>query len=179
MQAIRALLAALAVSLTLCAGGAADAAGRGGTPPPSLYAPGWDAGAPAMVGSAAWGAGGALARSGADLVAEAARYVGSGKFTALPGAWCADAVSFWLEATGRPPLKNRMAASALIYGPHVVNPQPGDLVVMRTRRGYAGHVGVVAAVEPDGSIEIVSGNWRRRVARSVIPRWSVTAFVRP
>jgi len=118
-------------------------------------------------------------RSGSDLVAEAARYVGSGKFTELPGAWCADAVSFWLKATGRPPLANRMAASALGYGPHVANPQPGDLVVMRTRRGYAGHVGIVAAVNADGSIEVVSGNWRHRVARSVISRRSVTAFVRP
>ena len=127
----------------------------------------------------AWGAGGAAACAGADLVAEAARYVGSGKFTSPPGTWCADAVSFWLEATGRPPLKNRMAASALSYGPHVANPQPGDLAVMRTRRGYAGHVGVVARVNPDGSIEIVSGNWNRRVARSVIARGSVTAFVRP
>jgi cell wall-associated NlpC family hydrolase len=72
-----------------------------------------------------------------------------------------------------------MAASALSYGPHVSNPRPGDLVVMRTRRGAAGHVGIVVGVEPDGSIEIVSGNWSHHVARAVISRRSVTAFVRP
>ncbi|MGA2492057.1 MAG: hypothetical protein ABSF67_03800 [Roseiarcus sp.] len=45
----------------------------------------------------------------------------------------------------------------------------------RTRRGYTGHVGVVA----DGSIEIVSDNWGHRVARSGFSRWAATAFVRP
>ena len=145
----------------------------------SLDAPDWTHGAPAILGRAAVAGGVAAWRSGSDMVAEAARYVGSGKFTELPGAWCADAVSFWLKATGRPPLANRMAASALSYGPHVANPQPGDLVVMRTRRGYAGHVGVFVGFDAAGDVEIVSGNWGHRVTRGVIPRRSVTAFVRP
>ena len=112
-----------------------------------------------------------------DLVTEAARYIGSGKFTRLPGAWCSDAVSFWLRAIGKPPLANRMAAAALSYGPRVSNPSPGNLVVVRTRRGYAGHVGVVEGVNADGSVRIISGNWGRRVARGTIPRWQVTAFI--
>jgi uncharacterized protein (TIGR02594 family) len=183
----RAPQAALLALACLGLAGAAAAHGRAGPALPSLYAPGWRAGAPAIAGRAAWDAtwdatwrgGGALARSGSDLAAEAARYVGAGKFTGLPGAWCADAVSFWLKATGRRPLADRMAASALRYGPHVAEPRPGDLVVMATRRGSAGHVGVVEAVEADGSIAIVSGNWGDRVARGVISRRQATAFVRP
>ena len=38
---------------------------------------------------------------------------------------------------------------------------------------------IVAGVAAGGSIEIISGNWGRRVARAVIPRGDVTAFVRP
>ena len=164
--------AAAAFALTcLCLSGAAEANGRAG---PSILAPSaplWDRGAPAMATRFAWA-------TGSDLVAEAARYVGSGKFTGLPGAWCSDAVSVWLRATGRAPLANRMAASALVYGPHVSNPSPGDLVVMRTRRGPAGHVGIVEGVEADGSIDIISGNWSNHVAHGVISRGQVTAFVR-
>lgn len=197
MSALRRLLAGIAALACLCLCSAAEARGRASLSP-SIYAadwrqgavapyarsrhdaqvaadwraPGWRAGAAAIAAGAAW-------RSGADLVAEAARYVGSGKFTGLPGAWCADAVSFWLTRTGRAPLANRMAASALRYGPHVASPQAGDLVVMATRRGAAGHVGIVAGVAAGGSIEIISGNWGRRVARAVIPRGDVTAFVRP
>ena len=177
IKPLRGALAALALLTAVCLSGAAEADGHNGLRPLDMNAPAWQDGAPAIVGCAAWQAGGALARSGSDLVAEATRYVGSGKFTQLPGAWCADALSFWLRAAGRPPLANRMAASALAYGPHVASPRPGDLVVMRTRRGAAGHVGVVARVNADGSVEIVSGNWGHRVARARIWRRQVTAFV--
>jgi len=173
------LALALVVVLAALAPRAAHAADRAGPPPPSIYAPAWQAGAPAIAARAAWRGAAVGICSGADLVAEAARWIGSGKFTGLPGAWCADAISAWLRATGRPPLSNRMAASALAYGSHVANPRPGDLVVMRTRRGYAGHVGVFVGLAAAGDVEIVSGNWGRRVARSVISRRSVTAFVRP
>ena len=170
MKRLRGPLAAFAVLASLCLGDAALASGRAGPAPPSLYTPGWRAGAPAIAAQAAW-------RSGSDLVAEAARTVGEGKFTGLPGAWCADAVSFWLKRTGRPPLASRMAASALSYGPRGFG-APGELVVMATRRAAAGHVGIVERMLPDGSVAIISGNWSRRVARSIVPRWQVTAFVR-
>ena len=179
MKPLRISLAAILVLTCLCLSGAAEASGRAGPALPNLYAPSWQTGAPAIAGRAAWRTGGAAWRSGSDLVNEAARYVGSGKFTGLPGAWCADALSVWLRATGRPPLANRTAASALSYGTHVSNPSPGDLVVMATRRGYAGHVGVVEGVNTDGSIAIISGNWGHRVARGVISPWQATAFVRP
>ena len=75
----------LAVVVAALTPRAAHAWGRSGPPSPSLYAPSWQDGAPAIVGraassaaDAAWRTGGALTRSGSDLVAEAARYVGSG-----------------------------------------------------------------------------------------------------
>jgi uncharacterized protein (TIGR02594 family) len=113
----------------------------------------------------------------ADVIAEAARWIGSGKMTGLPGPWCADFVSFVLRRTGHAPLDGRMAADALHYGPHVAAPRPGDLAVIRTRRGWAGHVGLVEGIEPDGSIRLISGNWGHRVARSAIPRFLVVAFI--
>ena len=159
MQAIRASLAAVAVSLTLTASGIAEANGRMS---PSIYTHEWG--------------GTATGRTlGGDLVAEAARYVGSGKFTRLPGAWCADAVNVWLRAIGKPPLANRMAASALSYGPHV-GPRVGALAVLG-HRGRAYHVGIVEGVNPDGSIRLISGNWSRRVGRGIVPRSAVLAFI--
>jgi uncharacterized protein (TIGR02594 family) len=115
--------------------------------------------------------------SGNDVVAEASRWIGSGKFTAPPGPWCADAVSAWLERTGHRPLGNRMASAALAYGPQLSGPQVGALAVLGSRRGWATHVGVVSGVEADGSIRLISGNWGRRVAEATVSRRSVVAFV--
>jgi len=112
------------------------------------------------------------------LVTEAYKWLGSRKFTGLPGPWCADSVSYWLREVGKPPLPGRMAYDAIRYGRVVTSPKRGDLVVMATRRGRYGHVGVV--VEPrDGEVLIISGNWMNRVMESVISIRSVTAFVRP
>jgi hypothetical protein len=111
---------------------------------------------------------------GGDIVAEAARYLGQGKFTRLPGAWCADAVSAWLRADGKPPLANRMAAAALSYGPRGSG-APGDLAVFMGRRG-AYHVGVVVASLGD-RVEVVSGNWGHWVGRAFVSRRSLI-FVR-
>ncbi|MFZ1109873.1 MAG: CHAP domain-containing protein [Rhodomicrobium sp.] len=108
-------------------------------------------------------------------IAEA--HLGQGNFLGTVGPWCADFVSFVLRAAGRKPLANRLAASALAYGPREPTPTPGDLVVMRTRRGAYGHVGIVIAVDR-ATVEIVSGNWSHRVARARIARGEVTAFVR-
>ena len=114
---------------------------------------------------------------GGDVVAEASRWIGSGKFTRLPGPWCADAVSAWLQRTGHRPLENRMASAALAYGPQLSGPQVGALAVLGGRYGWASHVGVVSGVEPDGSIRLISGNWGARVAEAVVSRSSVVAFV--
>jgi hypothetical protein len=161
---LRASLAAITLAASLCLGGAAEASGRAAATP-SLYV----SGAPASYGVAgmAW-------QSASGLAVEAARYVGSGKFTSLPGAWCADAVSAWLRATGKPPLASRMAGAALSYGPRG-NGAPGDLAVFMGRRG-AYHVGVVVASLGD-RVEVVSGNWGHRVGRAVASRRSLI-FVR-
>lgn len=44
------------------------------------------------------------------------------------------------------------------------------------RRG-AYHVGVVEAIDPGGLVHFISGNWGHRVARGVVPRGAVMAFV--
>ena len=114
---------------------------------------------------------------GGSVAAEASHWIGSGKFTGLPGPWCADAVNVWLRRSGHRPLDGRMASAALAYGPRLEAPEVGALAVLGSRLGWAYHVGVVAGVEPDGSIRMISGNWGRRVAEAVIPRQSVAAFV--
>jgi uncharacterized protein (TIGR02594 family) len=168
--------AAAFAALLLAVATPALGAGRYVSIPSPTTAPSLGAGATGM----AWLSGSRSAqvawRSGAALVAEAMRFDGAGKFTRLPGPWCADAVSFWLRAIGKRPLPSRMAASALAYGPRVVDPQPGDLVVLRGERGWAGHVAVVVAARGE-AIEIISGNWSHRVARSVVARRRVVAFV--
>jgi hypothetical protein len=157
MMTLRASLAVIA-SLAFCLDHHAEAAGRSS---PSIYSAEWSGSAPGQN----WGG---------DLVAEAARYVGSGKFTALPGAWCADAVNAWLRAIGKPPLASRMAGAALSYGPRGSG-APSDLAVFIGRRG-AYHVGVVVASLGD-KVEVVSGNWGHRVGRAFVSRRSLV-FVR-
>jgi hypothetical protein len=82
----RASLAILATLTCLCVSGAADAAERGSSAPPSLAAPDWRSGAPAIVGRAAWGA-------GSRAVAEASRWLGQANPTGTIGPWCADFIS--------------------------------------------------------------------------------------
>jgi uncharacterized protein (TIGR02594 family) len=122
-------------------------------------------------------AGSAHAAVSGDVLAEASRWLGSGNMTGLAGPWCADAVSFWLRRTGHRPLATRSVLSALSYGPRLSGPEVGALAVIRTRRGWADHVGLVEGVGPDGSIRLISGNWGHRVAQTVIARNAIMAFV--
>jgi len=168
---LKAKLTAIVVAATSVAPNLALA--HGNTPPsPNLFAAWREAASDggAAPASRPFGAGG-------DVVAEAARWIGSGKFTRQPGPWCADAVSAWLERSGRRPLESRMASSALAYGPRLERPEVGALAVLGSRRGWASHVGVVSSVDRDGSIHLISGNWGRRVAEAVVSRGSVIAFV--
>jgi uncharacterized protein (TIGR02594 family) len=132
-------------------------------------------------GGRAWRAVSSLAAGawsgGARVVAEAERFLGSGNPTGTRGPWCADYVSWTLRHVGRRPLANRLAASALRYGPHVRDPRPGDLVVMNTRRGYARHVGFFAGWDR-GRVVLVSGNWGHRVVRALVSPRAIAAFVR-
>jgi uncharacterized protein (TIGR02594 family) len=161
MRRIRVALAGLAL---LIAGDVAEAAGRAGLAAPSIYAPGWRDGAPAIASRAAWD-------GGSQIVAEGWRWLGQANPTGTIGPWCADFASFVLRRVGLPPLPNRMASSALGYGRRTNAPQPGDLAVMPH------HVGFVAGVEPDGSIDLLSGNYSRRVALARVPRSAFVAFV--
>jgi uncharacterized protein (TIGR02594 family) len=112
-----------------------------------------------------------------DPVVEATHWIGSGNMTGTRGPWCADAVSFWLSRTGHKPLASRVVASALGYGARLPGPKVGAIAVLRSGRYWAGHVGLVEGVEPDGSIRLISGNWGHRVAEAVVARNSVVAFV--
>ena len=59
----------------------------------------------------------------------------------------------------------------------LTDPKIGALAVVATRIGYAAHVGFVANLNADGSIDLISGNWGRRVSDAPIPRRAVVAFV--
>lgn len=119
--------------------------------------------------------GGRAWRASSSVVAEAMRFLGAGNITGTRGAWCADYASFVLMRSGHRPLANRMAASALAYGPRTHNPKPGDLVVLAGRHG-ASHVGFFAGWDR-GRVVMVSGNWGRRVSRALISTRAVAAFV--
>jgi len=170
-EMLKARLTAIVIAAGMLAPELALAYGRA-APTPNLFAVGPETGSDgaATPASRPFSAGG-------DLVAEAARWIGSGNFTGRPGPWCADAVSAWLERSGRRPLDGRMASSALAYGPRLERPEVGALAVLGSRRGWASHVGVVSSVDRDGAIHLISGNWGRRVAEAVVPRGSVIAFV--
>jgi uncharacterized protein (TIGR02594 family) len=159
---IPAVLAALTLS------GAAEANGR--SPNPTLAVP-----APSVSDSARAEA--PATTADADVVAEAERWLGSRNMTGKGGPWCAHFASYVLQRTGHRPLANGMASSALSYGRRLSGPKVGALAVVTTRVGYAAHVGFVSGVRSDGSIELVSGNWGRRVADAPFPRRSVVAFV--
>lgn len=113
----------------------------------------------------------------ADVVTEAERWLGSRNMTGKGGPWCAHFASYVLQRTGRRPLANGMASSALGYGRRLSEPRVGALAVVTTRVGYAAHVGFVSGVRSDGSIELISGNWGHRVSDAPFPRRAVVAFV--
>ena len=72
-----------------------------------------------------------------------------------------DALYAWAQGAGR----------AVPNGLGVV-PRPGDLVV------WDEHIGVVEAIQPDGSIATIEGNSSDRVARRVHPAGSALGYVR-
>jgi hypothetical protein len=111
-------------------------------------------------------------RAAGGLVAEARRYLGRGKFTRLPGAWCRDALNVWLRAVGLHTDGSRLARDAVRLGARINRPEPGAIMVLRH------HTGVVAAVRGD-RVLVISGNHGGRVAESYYPIRSVIAFVRP
>ena len=105
---------------------------------------------------------------GSSLLAVAMRDLGRGKFTAMPGPWCRDALNVWLARIGIRTDGDRRAIAARNIG-SPSGPRPGAIAVMRH------HVGIVVRVTP-GGVEIVSGNHGHHVALGVYPIRRVLAF---
>ena len=104
---------------------------------------------------------------------------------AMPGQpWCAYFAS-WAAAQAGVPLGPdgaglgavadiaSWAASSGRLLPPEATPAPGDLVLYGDR-----HVGIVEAVEPDGSLRTVEGNYANAVSRVHRARAEATGFVR-
>lgn len=112
-----------------------------------------------------------------DVIAEARRWLGARNMTGKPGPWCASFANYILTRTGRQPLASDQVSAAFSYGPRLRDPKVGALAVVSTSYGRAGHIGFVSAVEADGSIRLISGNWGRRVGDAKFSRRAVVAFV--
>ena len=193
MKPLRASLAAVAALICLCLSGAAEANGRAGPAvqsfaapvwhqqtaartsrhsrtrlawAPRQYAPDWRHGAPAIAVAAAWGGGSAL-------VAEAARYVGSGNPTGFRGPWCKAFTNMVLREEGYHPGPSLRAIDALADGYRVSSPEPGDLAVMR------GHVTFFAQWDGPDAFDGLGGNQGHAVRLSHFWRGAVVAWVRP
>ena len=107
-----------------------------------------------------------------DMLSLAARYVGSGKMTPLPGPWCRDFVNMVAARAGKPLANHsRRAIDAIHLGRRVSSPEPGDLVVMR-------HHVTIYAGNSAGKIIGLGGNQGRRVRYSAYDPRRVLAFIR-
>ncbi|MET0868542.1 MAG: TIGR02594 family protein [Pseudorhodoplanes sp.] len=114
---------------------------------------------------------------GGGLVAQARQYVGTNP-TGMGALWCARFMNLVLEKSGRRGTGSNMANSFANYGTRVSGPQVGAIAVMsRGKRG--GHVGIVSGVDAAGNPVVISGNYNRRVAETVIPRGRIYAYVMP
>lgn len=111
------------------------------------------------------------------LVAQARQYVGTNP-TGMGALWCARFMNMVLEKSGRRGTGSNMANSFANYGRRVSGPQVGAIAVMsRGKRG--GHVGIVSGIDTAGNPIVISGNYNRRVAETVIPRGRIYAYVMP
>lgn len=107
----------------------------------------------------------------APLLAVASHYLGARNFTGV-GKWCRAAINVWARRAGIRLVNNsNRAIDALRLGPHVSNPRPGDLVVMRR------HVTIFAG-KSGGQIIGLGGNQHKRVQYSRYSPSRVLAYVR-
>jgi uncharacterized protein (TIGR02594 family) len=114
---------------------------------------------------------------GGGLVAHARQYVGTNP-TGMGALWCARFMNMVLERSGHRGTGSNMASSFASYGTRVSGPQVGAIAVMsRGKRG--GHVGIVSGLDASGNPIVISGNYNRRVAETVIPRGRIYAYVMP
>jgi hypothetical protein len=98
--------------------------------------------------------------------------------------WCAYYVSWcWSHADGGSPFGRLGSAWKLNEWARAKNkftdaPVPGDIfTIMRTT--FRGHVGIVAAILPEGKIATVEGNSGGAVRALVRPVSSITTFIHP
>lgn len=107
----------------------------------------------------------------------AQRYLGHGNPTGFRGPWCAAFANMVLRKAGARPSGSNLARSLLAVGPHVSNPQPGDLVVLS--RGRGGHATFFKRWAGRGRLVGLGGNQGHSVRESEYPLHRVIAFVRP
>jgi len=114
---------------------------------------------------------------GSGIVAQARQYLGTNP-TGMGALWCARFMNMVLEKSGRRGTGSNMASSFANFGTRVSGPQVGAIAVMsRGKRG--GHVGIVSGLDASGNPIVISGNYNRRVAETVIPRGRIYAYVMP
>jgi len=92
--------------------------------------------------------------------------------------WCGYFLGMVVRTTGKKPPKNySFARSWVSYGMAVPikRARPGDVVVVRTGRGY--HVGVMQSLTSQG-VNLVGGNQSNRVQKSTFPRKAIVAIRR-
>lgn len=84
-------------------------------------------------------------------------------------AWCAAFVNATLAQTGQAGTGSNMARSFLDWGQGVdaTAAQPGDVAVFPRGdpNGPYGHVGIIEAINPDGTITLIGGNQGDAVSR--------------
>jgi hypothetical protein len=111
-----------------------------------------------------------------------ARYTTEWSFSS--GFWCAKFVSWVLAHAGVPIRADGPKDLTRLVAP-VTTPRPGDLVFIDLFPGREGagitHVGIVEAVEPDGSVRTIEGNTSgsETVARAVRRGAEIAGFGRP
>lgn len=95
-----------------------------------------------------------------DIVAEAARYIGSRNPTGFRGPWCKAFVNMVSRRTGYYANPSLRARDTHAMGVRITNPVPGAFRVTR------GHVSVVARVEGVRVVAVSGNNGRGRVGWS-------------
>ena len=116
-------------------------------------------------------------KSSSALVNEARRWIGTNP-TGWSHVWCARFMNFVLKRLGYEGTGSDAAASFAHYGRRIWWPQEGAIAVM-TRGKNGGHVGVVAGVDGDGRIIVISGNHNKKVGVGHYPRERIYAYVLP
>jgi len=123
-----------------------------------------------------------LAAAQAQVGGPEERYTADWSF--WPGFWCAKFVS-WVLAHAGVAVRSDGPGELARLVPAVATPRPGDLVFINLTPTLPGtgtsHVGIVEAVEPDGSVRTIEGNADRthRVVRNTRRGAEIVGFGRP